>query len=104
MPPHQGASNFSAKPINVESLRKATDMSGVMQIAHDIKIGFSRYDMFVERFDKQKRLVQNSNFKLVQRNKGESVGRTKEQLHDSVASQLKHKQMVHSLHRLHDVG
>ena len=42
-----------------------TDFSSVLQISHDLRIGFNRFDMFQDRFEKQKRVVQNNNFKLM---------------------------------------
>ena len=59
------ASNFTGKHIDVNQLRESTDLSAVMRITHDIKIGFNRYDMFVDRFNKQKKVVRNNNFKLI---------------------------------------
>ena len=44
---------------------KSTDFSGVMKITHDIKIGFNRFEIFQDRFKKQKAVCRNNNFKLI---------------------------------------
>ena len=56
--------HFTEKRIDVANMPK-TDFSSVLQISHDLRIGFNRFDMFQDRFEKQKRVVQNNNFKLM---------------------------------------
>ena len=63
--PAKPGSHFAGKHIDMERMRESTDFSGVMQITHDIKIGFNRFDMFQDRFEKQKQVVRNNNFKLI---------------------------------------
>ena len=89
----------------------ATDFSSILQISHDLRIGFNRFDMFQDRFEKQKRVVQNNNFKLMCGN-GPDVdmtgedGKTKNQREKQAAvnAQIKDKRMVRDLMRLRDVG
>lgn len=56
--------HFAEKTVNVANMPK-TDFTAVLQIAHDLRLGFNRYDRLSNRFKRQKRVVQNQNFKLM---------------------------------------
>ena len=76
----------------------------MLQITHEIKIGLNRFEMITERFEKQKRVLQNHNFKLitggVQKNKRENL----EEKQRQIAEQLKNKRMVLALVQLREQG
>ena len=40
------SSNFTGKHIDMDRAREPADLSGVLRVAHDIKIGLNRYEMF----------------------------------------------------------
>ena len=63
--PKAKVNHFLGKRIDIARLREPADFSGVFRIAHDIKIGFNKFDMFLDRFESQKRVVRNNNFKLI---------------------------------------
>ena len=63
--PKAKVNHFLGKRIDIDRLREPADFSGVFRIVHDIKIGFNKFDMFLDRFESQKRVVRNNNFKLI---------------------------------------
>ena len=63
--PKAKVNHFLGKHIDIDRLREPADFSGVFRITHDIKIGFNKFDMFLDRFESQKRVVRNNNFKLI---------------------------------------
>ena len=97
-------SHFATKHVDVERLRESTDLSAVMQITHDIKIGFNRFDMFTDRFEKQKQVVRNNNFKMICGQKYKSKRAIKAEKQESVTNHIKNKRIVAAMQRLREIG
>ena len=88
--------HFTEKRIDIGSVRQ-TDMREMLQITHEIKIGLNRFEMITERFEKQKRVLQNHNFKLITGGVQKSQRENQEEKQRQIAEQLKNKRMVHAL-------
>ena len=74
----------------------------MLQIVHDLKIGFNRYEMFTDRFEKLKKVVQDNNFKMIHgSNKLRADFNTKQQ---SVNRLMKSKRMIYFLTQLRETG
>lgn len=103
--PHKAKVNhFLGKHIDIERLREPADFSGVFRITHDIKIGFNRFDMFLDRFESQKRVVRNNNFKLITGKGYVNKSKELEQKKEDVTEHLKNKRMITQLMKLREIG